>query len=45
MLDLETVVRGIVTTYWKNYSPFIIENYVQRHVFEVRLLKDWLGDH
>jgi 2-polyprenyl-3-methyl-5-hydroxy-6-metoxy-1,4-benzoquinol methylase len=38
MDKIERIVRKIVQEYWVGYNPHIIENYIQRHIFEVGLV-------
>jgi len=37
-------VTSIIKKYWINYPSYIIDNYIQRHIFEIGLLSRLLGD-
>jgi len=35
---IRTIVNEIIRKYWIGYPSYILDNYIQRHVFEVGLL-------
>ena len=41
---ITSVVTSIIRKYWIGYPSYIIDNYIQRHVFEIALLINSLGD-
>jgi hypothetical protein len=43
LTEIDAIVNKIVRKYWIGYAPYLIENYILRHVFEVGLLVKSLG--
>jgi len=44
MDKITSVVESIVRKYWIGYPSYILDNYIQRHAFEIELLTHSLGD-
>ena len=44
MYEITSIVTSIIKKYWRDYPSYIIDNYIQRHVFEIGLLIHSLGE-
>lgn len=42
--EITSVVANIVQKYWHNYPPHVVNNYINRHAFEVQMLCKTLGE-
>jgi len=41
--EITNIVNSVIRKYWRGYQPYIIDNYINRHVFEVSLVGLALG--